>query len=155
MKSLIRNTLLAVAAAAAGCAFEPPSTSADICGQIARFGNSSTDRTVHWVELTGDHNCEAGGYQPGVQLCQYLTSTSSPGTYIREALECLRDTDMERYDGNDAPFRPATIRYTSRLAVHTDRLVMVRIEYPADTKAPASLRISAQKLTAWKQSLAD
>jgi hypothetical protein len=60
---------------------------------------------------------------------------------------------MVRYDANDAPY-PVTIRYTSRLAVFTDRLVMVRIEYPAD-KPPAALRISAQKLTAWKQSLAE
>jgi hypothetical protein len=153
MKSLIRNTLLVLAAATSGCASAPPST-ADTCGQIARFANSATDRSVHWVELTGDRKCESGGYQPGAQLCQYMTSASSPGMYLHQALECLRDNDMERYDGNDAPY-PVTIRYTSRNAEYTNRLVYVRIEYPADTKAPTALRISAQRLTAWKQSLAD
>jgi hypothetical protein len=149
MKSLIRNTLPAIAAAIAGCA-SVPSTSADICGQIAGFANSSSNRSVHRVELTGDRKCESGGYQPGVQLCQYLTSTGSPDMHIRKALECLRDTDIDRYDGNDAPY-PVTIRYTSRMAEYTDRLVLVRIEYPADTKVPASLTISAQKVTAFRQ----
>jgi len=149
MKSLLRNTLPAVAAAIAGCASVPPS-SADICGQIARFANSSTDHSVHRVELTGDRKCESGGYQPGMQLCQYLTSTSSPDMHIPKALECLRDTDMDRYDGTDAPY-PVTIRYTSYMAEYTDRLVIIRIEYPADTKVPASLRISAQKVMAFRQ----
>jgi hypothetical protein len=154
MKSLIGNTLLLVAAAtAAGCASAPPLSSTDICQQIARFGNSSPDRSVHWVELTSDRKCESGGYQPGAQLCQYLTATSSPAAHIHSALECLRDTDMERYDGNDAPY-PVTIRYTSRTAIYTDRLVYVRIEYPAGNGTPAAMRISAQRLTAWRQSLA-
>jgi hypothetical protein len=48
-----------------------------------------------------------------------------------------------------------TIRYTSRTAIYTDRLVYVRIEYPADTKTPGAVRISAQRLTAWRQSLAE
>src|ERR1700744_3851141 len=140
MQSLIRNTLLVVAAATTGCVSAPPS-SPGICQQIARFGNSAPDRSVHWVELTSDRKCESGNYQPGAQLCQYLTSTNSPAAQIHSALECLRDTDMERYDGNDAPY-PVTIRYTSRTAIYTDRLVYVRIEYPAATKVPGAVRIS-------------
>jgi hypothetical protein len=149
MKSPIRNTLLAVAAATAGCA-SVPASAADICDQIAQFANSSHDHLVHLVVLTRDHKCESGGYQPGEQLCQYLTSGNSPDVHIRNALECLRDTDTERYDGRDAPY-PVTIRYTSRLAEHTDRLTIVRLEYPGDTKAPDSLRISAQRVRAFKQ----
>jgi hypothetical protein len=149
MRSLTRNTLLAATATIAGCASAPP-PSADICGQIAQFANSSTNRSVHRVELTGERNCESGGYQPGAQLCQYLTSTGSPDMHIHKALECLRDTDMERYDGNDAPY-PVTIRYTSDGAEYTDRLVIVRIEYPADMKVPASLRISAQRVSDFRQ----
>ena len=144
MKSPIRNTLLAIAAATAGCAAEPASA-ADICSQIAQFANSSHDHLVHQVVLTRDHKCESGGYQPGEQLCQYLTLSSSPDMHIRKALECLRDTDAERYDGRDAPY-PVTIRYTSRMAEYTNRLMIVRLEYPADTKVPVSLRISAQKV---------
>jgi hypothetical protein len=153
MKSLIRNTLLVTAAATAACA-SATASSADICDQIAQFANSSHDHLVHRVELTVDHKCESGGYQPGEQLCQYLTSTNAPGMQIRQALECLRDTDMERYDGTDAPY-PVTIRYTSRLAEHTDRLMIVRIEYPADTKGPVALRISTQRSRAFRQPRAD
>jgi hypothetical protein len=153
MKTLIRNALLAVIAGTAGCASAPPS-SADICGQIARFGNSSTDHSVHWVELTGDRNCESGGYEPGVQLCQYLTSTNSPDVQVHTALECLRDTKVERYDGRDAPY-PVTIRYTSHLTEYVDRLVLVRVEYPANSKVPSSLRISTQRITPFRQPLAD
>ena len=153
MKSPIRNTLLAVAAATAGYV-SVPARAADICTQIAQFANSSHDHLVHQVVLTRDHKCESGGYQPGELLCQYLTSSSSPDTHIRNALECLRDTDAERYDGRDAPY-PVTIRYTSRLAEHTDRLTIVRVEYPADTKVPDSLRISAQRVRAFKQPRAD
>jgi len=153
MKSPIRNTLLAVAAATAGCA-SVPASAADICSQIAQFANSSHDHLVHRVVLTRDHKCESGGYQPGEQLCQYLTSSSSPDVHIRKALECLRDTDAERYDGRDAPY-PVTIRYTSRLAEYTDRLMIVRVEYPADTKVPDSLMISAQRVRAFKQPRAD
>jgi hypothetical protein len=105
---------------------------------------------VHWVKLTVDHKCESAGYQPGAQLCQYLTSTGTPDMHRRKALECLRDTDMDRYDGKDAPY-PVTVRYTSRMAEYTDRLVVVRIEYPADTKTPDSLRISAQRIPAFRQ----
>ena len=150
MKSHIRNTLLAVAAATAGYAAGPARAATDICSQIAQFANSSHDHLVHHVVLTRDHKCESGGYQPGELLCQYLTSGSSPDTQIRNALECLRDTDAERYDGRDAPY-PVTIRYTSRSAEYTDRLMIVRVEYPADTKAPDSLRISAQRVRAFKQ----
>jgi hypothetical protein len=153
MKNLVRNTVLLVAAATTGCASAPPPSSTDICQQIARFGNSSNDRSVHWVELTSDRKCQSGDYQPGAQLCQYLTATSSPAAHIHSALECLRDTDMERYDGNDAPY-PVTIRYTSRMALYTDPLVYVRIEYPAGTGTPSAVRISAQRLTVWRQSLA-
>jgi hypothetical protein len=149
MKSHIRNTLLAAAAATAACA-SATASAADICSQIAQFANSSRDHLVHQVELTSDHKCESGGYQPGEQLCQFLTSTNSPGMHIRQALECLRDTDMERYDGRDAPY-PVTIRYTSRLAEHTARLTIVRIEYPADTKMPASVRISTQRSRDFRQ----
>ncbi len=153
MNSLVRTTLLAVAATTAGCA-SVPSSPPDICGQIARFANSSTDHSVHWVALTDGHKCESGSYQPGAQLCQYLTATNSPDLHIHNALECLRDTDMDRYDGRDAPY-PVTIRYTSRLAEFTDRLMIVRIEYPADTKAPAALKISAQRVTAFRHARAD
>jgi hypothetical protein len=149
MKSPIRNTLLAVAAAAAGCA-SVPASAADICSQIAQFANSSHDHLVHRVVLTRDHKCESGGYEPGEQLCQFLTSSNSPDLHISKALDCLRDIDAERYDGRDAPY-PVTMRYTSRLAEYTDRLMIVRLEYPADTKTPDSLRISVQRVRAFKQ----
>jgi hypothetical protein len=73
---------------------------------------------------------------------------------IRKALECFRDTDAEVYDGRDAPY-PVTMRYTSRMAEHTDRLMIVRLEYPAHTKAPDSLRISAQRVRPFRQPHAD
>ena len=88
MKSPIRNTVLAVAAATAGFA-SVPASAADICEQIARFANLSHDHLVHQVVLTRDHKCESGGYQPGELLCQYLTSSNSTSTHIRQALECL------------------------------------------------------------------
>ena len=145
--------MLAVAAASAGLA-SVPASAADICEQIARFANFSRDHLVHWVALTRDHKCESGGYQPGEQLCQYLTSGSSPDMQIRTALECLRDTDAERYNGRDAPY-PVTMRYTSRMAEHTELLVIVRLEYPADMKVPDSLRISAQRVGPFRQPRAD
>ena len=154
MKSPIRNSLLALAAATAGCA-SVPASAVDICRQIAQFANSSHDHLVHRVALSGDHKCDSGGYQPGEQLCQYLTSSGSPDMHIHEALECLRDTDVERYDGRDAPYFPVTIRYTSRMAEYTDQLMIVRIEYPANTKVPASLRISTQRVRAFRQPRAD
>ena len=153
MKSPIGSTLLALAAVTAGCA-SVPASAVDICRQIAQFANSSHDHLVHRVALTGDHKCESGGYQPGEQLCQYLTSSGSPDMHIRQALECLRDTDVERYDGRDAPY-PVTVRYTSRMAEYTDQLMLVRIEYPANTKVPTSLRISTQRVRPFRQPRAD
>jgi hypothetical protein len=145
MDSHIRNKLLvALAATAAGCVAGPASAD-EICSQIGQFANAARDHMVHMVELTADHKCESGGYQPGDELCRFLTSSGSPDVHIRESLECLRDTDMERYEGKDAPYR-VTIRYTSRAAAHTDNLVIVRIEYPADTSVPTAVRISAQRV---------
>lgn len=146
MNSRIRNTLLVALASAAGCA---TASAGEICSEIAQFANSARDHRVHVVELT-DHTCESGGYQPGDQLCRFLTSAGSPDVHIRQSLECLRDTQMERYDGKDAPYR-VTMRYTSRMAEHTDNLVIVRIEYPADTSAPNSVRISAQRVLPFRR----
>jgi hypothetical protein len=146
MNSGMKNMLWV---ALAGCA-SVPASGAEICTEIARFANSSHDHLVHMVEITADHKCESGGYQPGGQLCRFLTSTGSPDVHIRESLECLRDTDTERYSGPDAPYR-VTIRYTSRMAVYTDNLVIVRIEYPADTNMRSSMRISAQRVTPFRQ----
>lgn len=148
MNSPIRNMLVALAASA-GCA-SVPASAAEICSEIAQFANSSHDHMVHMVELTADHKCESGGYQPGDQLCRFLTSAGSPDVHIRASLECLRDTQMERYHGKDAPY-PVTIRYTSRAAEHTENLVIVRIEYPADTNVPTSLRISAQRVMPFRR----
>jgi hypothetical protein len=148
MNSRIRNMLVALGATA-GCA-SLPASAAEICSEIARFANSSHDHLVHMVELTTDHKCAAGGYQPGDELCRFLTSTGSPDVHIRESLECLRDTDMERIAGRDAPYR-VTIRYTSRMAEYTDNLVIVRIEYPADTSMPTSMRISAQRVMPFRR----
>ena len=149
MNSRIRNVLPVMLAATAGCACLPASA-AEICSEIARFANSSHDRLVHMVVLTADHQCESSGYQPGDELCRFLASTGSPDAHIRDSLECLRDTDAERYNGRDAPYR-VTIRYTSRMAEYTDNLVIVRIEYPADTTTPTSVRISAQRLTPFRK----
>ena len=150
MNSHIRNKLLvALAATAAGCVSGPASAD-EICSQIGQFANAARDHMVHMVELTADHKCESGGYQPGDELCRFLTSTGSPDVHIRESLECLRDTDMERYAGKDAPYR-VTLRYTSRMAEHTDNLVIVRIEYPADTNMPTSVRISAQRVMPFRR----
>jgi hypothetical protein len=144
MNSRMRNMLVVALASTAGCA-SVPASAAEICSEIARFANSGHDHLVHMVELTADRKCESGGYQPGNELCRFLTSAGSPDVSIRESLECLRDTEMERYAGKDAPYR-VTIRYTSRMAEHTDNLVIVRIEYPADTNMPTSVRISAQRV---------
>jgi hypothetical protein len=144
MNGRIRDMLMVALASTAGCA-SVPASAAEICSEIARFANSGRDHLVHMVELTADHKCESGGYQPGDELCRFLTSTGSPEVHIRESLECLRDTDMERYAGRDAPYR-VTIRYTSRMAQYTDNLVIVRVEYPADTNMPTSVRISAQRV---------
>jgi len=149
MNSRIRNMLPVMLAATAGCACLP-ARAAEICSEIARFANSSHDHLVHMVALTADHKCESSGYQPGDQLCRFLASTGSPDAHIRESLECLRDIEAERYDGRDAPYR-VTIRYTSRMAEYTDNLVIVRIEYPADTTMPTSVRISAQRVTPFRQ----
>jgi hypothetical protein len=148
MNSRIRNMLVALGATA-GCA-SLPASAAEICSEIAQFANAGRDHMVHMVELTADHKCESGGYQPGDQLCRFLTSTGSPDGHIRDSLECLRDTDMERYGGRDAPYR-VTMRYTSRMAEYTDNLVIVRIEYPADTTTPSSVRISAQRVMPFRQ----
>jgi hypothetical protein len=141
--------MLVALAATAACA-SAPASAAEICSEIAQFANSGHDHLVHMVELTADHKCESGGYQPGDQLCRFLTSTGSPDVHIRESLECLRDTQMERYDGRDAPYR-VTIRYTSRMAEYTDNLVIVRIEYPADTDVQTSMRISAQRVLPFRR----
>jgi hypothetical protein len=148
MNSRIRNMLVALGATA-GCA-SLPASAAEICSEIAQFANAGRDHMVHMVELTADHKCESGGYQPGDQLCRFLTSTGSPDGHIRDSLECLRDTDIERYGGRDAPYR-VTMRYTSRMAEFTDNLVIVRIEYPADTTMPTSVRISAQRVTPFRR----
>jgi hypothetical protein len=149
MNSRIRNTLLVTLAATAGCA-SLPASAGEICSEIARFANSSHDHMVHMVELTADRKCESGGYQPGDQLCRFLTSAGSPDVHIRQSLGCLRDTDMERYNGRDAPY-PVTIRYTSRMAEYTENLVIVRIEYPANTNLPTSMRISAQRVAPFRR----
>jgi hypothetical protein len=149
MNSRIRSLMLVALGTTVGCA-SIPASAAEICSEIARFANSSHDHRVHMVELTTDHKCAAGGYQPGDELCRFLTSTGSPDVHIRESLECLRDTDMERYAGRDAPYR-VTIRYTSRMAEYTDNLVIVRIEYPADTSMPTSMRISAQRVMPFRR----
>jgi hypothetical protein len=149
MNSRIRSLMLVALGTTVGCA-SIPASAAEICSEIARFANSSHDHLVHMVELTTDHKCAAGGYQPGDELCRFLTSTGSPDVHIRESLECLRDTDMERIAGRDAPYR-VTIRYTSRMAEYTDNLVIVRIEYPADTSMPTSMRISAQRVMPFRR----
>jgi hypothetical protein len=149
MNSRIRSLVLVALGTTVGCA-SIPASAAEICSEIARFANSSHDHLVHMVELTTDHKCAAGGYEPGDELCRFLTSTGSPDVHIRESLECLRDTDMERYAGRDAPYR-VTMRYTSRMAEHTDNLVIVRIEYPADTSMPTSMRISAQRVMPFRR----
>ncbi|HEY6924696.1 MAG TPA: hypothetical protein VI653_14580 [Steroidobacteraceae bacterium] len=149
MNGRLRNKLLVALAATAGCVSVPASAD-EICSEIAQFANAARDHAVHVVELTADHKCNSGGYQPGDQLCRFLTSSGSPDVHIRQSLECLRDTDMERYDGRDAPYR-VTIRYTSRAAEHTDNLVLVRIEYPGDTKVPNSVRISAQRVMPFRR----
>jgi hypothetical protein len=149
MNSRIRSLMLVALGTTVGCA-SIPASAAEICREIARFANSSHDHLVHMVELTTDHKCAAGGYEPGDELCRFLTSTGSPDVHIRESLECLRDTDMERIAGRDAPYR-VTIRYTSRMAEYTDNLVIVRIEYPADTSMPTSMRISAQRVMPFRR----
>lgn len=148
MNSRVRNMLVALAATA-GCA-SVPANATEICSEIARFANSVHDHMVHMVELTDDHRCESNGYQPGDELCRFLTSSGTPDGRIRESLECLRDTDMERYNGRDAPYR-VTMRYTSRMAEGTDNLVIVRVEYPADTTMPSSVRISAQRVMPFRR----
>jgi hypothetical protein len=150
MNSRISNILrMGALATAVGCA-SLPASAADICSEIAQFANSSHDHVVHMVELTADHKCASGGYQPGDELCRFLTSTGSPDSHIRQSLGCLRDTEMERYGGKDAPYR-VTMRYTSRMAEHTENLVIVRIEYPADTNVPTSVRISAQRVLPFRR----
>jgi hypothetical protein len=149
MNSRIRSLMLVALGTTVGCA-SIPASAAEICREIARFANSSHDHLVHMVELTTDHKCAAGGYEPGDELCRFLTSTGSPDVHIRESLECLRDTDMERYNGRDAPY-PVTIRYTSRMAEYTENLVIVRIEYPANTNLPTSMRISAQRVAPFRR----
>lgn len=149
MNSRIRNMLLVALASTAGCA-SIPASAGEICSEIAQFANAARDHLVHVVELTADHKCESGGYQPGDQLCRFLTSAGSPDVHIRQSLECLRDTEMERYDGRDAPYR-VTMRYTSRMAEHTDNLVIVRIEYPADMSVPTAVRISAQRVLPFRR----
>jgi len=145
--------MLLVALAATAGAVSVPASATGICSEIAQFANSSHDHLVHMVEVTADHRCESGGYQPGDQLCRFLISSGSTDAHIRESLECLKgETDMERYNGKDAPYR-VTIRYTSRMAEYTDSLVIVRIEYPADTNMPTSVRILAQRVAPFRQPL--
>jgi hypothetical protein len=116
-----------------------------MCGQIAHFANSTAnDHAVHWVELTADRKCTSDSYAPGAQLCQFLTTTMSPDIDRERALECLHDTVVDRNTDGQL----TTVRYTARLAEHTERLVLVRVEYPADTQVKSSLKISAQRESA-------
>jgi hypothetical protein len=140
MKGLTRHALWILVAGVTGCASEPPASSGDICGQIAHFANSpANDHLVHWVEYTADRKCSSDNSEQGQQLCQFLTTTPSPDVDRQNALACLRDTMVERYTQGQV----TTVRYTARLVQQTDRKVMVRVEYPADTEVKSSLKISA------------
>lgn len=144
---LMRHALWIVAATMVGCASEPPTSSNDMCGQIAHFANSpANDHAIHWVELTADRKCtsDSDSYQPGAQLCQFLTTTTSAGIDRERALACLHDTEVDRYTEGQL----TTLRYTARLAEGTDRFVIVRVEYPADSRVKTSLKISSQRAAA-------
>jgi hypothetical protein len=140
MRSLTRHALWIAVAGITGCASEPPAISGDICGPIAHFANApANDHLVHWVEYTADRKCTSDNSEQGQQLCQFLTTTPSPDVDRQRALECLHDTMVERYTEGQI----TRVRYTARLAKQTDRKVMVRVEYPADTQVKSSLKISA------------
>jgi hypothetical protein len=126
MKTPVRQVLWIAAAGLTGCASE------------------ATDHSVHWVELTADRNCTGDSYAPGARLCQFLATTTSPDVDRARALECLHDTVVDRYTDGQL----TTVRYTARLAQYTDRLVVVRVEYPADTQVKSALKISAQRESA-------
>ena len=140
MKRLMRHALWVLVAGVTGCASEPPASSGGLCSQIAHFANSPVnDRVVHWVEFSADRKCTSDNSAQGTQLCQFLTTTASPDVDRQGALACLHDTMVDRYTEGQV----TTVRYTARLVQQTDRNVMVRVEYPADTQVKSSLKISA------------
>src|SRR3569833_4636559 len=99
MKRLMRNAIWIVAAGLTGCASEPPlGNTADMCAQIGHFANSSqNDHMAHWVELSADRRCTGDPSSGASQMCQFLTTTSSVDVDRERALECLHDTNVERY----------------------------------------------------------
>jgi len=144
MNRLMHNAIWIVAAGLTGCASEPPTVNtSDMCAQIGHFANSSNnDHAVHWVEFTSDRRC-TGDQSPGAsQMCQFLIATSSVDVDRERALECLHDTNVERYTNGEL----TVVRYTARLAEYTDDKVLVRVEYPVSTQAKSSLKISAQRV---------
>lgn len=146
MNRLMRNAIWIIAAGLTGCASEPQIVNAgDMCAQIGHFANSShKDHLVHWVELSGDRRCTGDPSTGASQMCQFLTTTSSVDVDRERALECLHDTNVERYTSGDLTM----VRYTARLAEYTDDRVLVRVEYPVDTRSKSSLKISAQRVPA-------
>jgi hypothetical protein len=115
-----------------------------MCAQIGHFANSShRDHMVHWVELSGDRRCTGDSSTGAAQMCEFLTTTSSVDIDRERALECLHDTNVERYTSAELTM----VRYTARLADYTDDRVLVRVEYPVDTQSKSSLKISAQRVS--------
>ena len=149
MKRLIRNAIWIVAAGLTGCASEPQTVNtSDMCAQIGHFANSSdNDHRVRWVELSADRRCTGDSSTGASQMCQFLTTTSSVDVDRERALECLHDTNVERYTSGDLTM----VRYTARLAEYTDRRVLVRVEYPVGAQSKSSLKISAQRLPPLRQ----
>ena len=136
----------------------------DMCAEIAKFANASTDRSVHTVDLINDwggpiseeesrkqgdytmyvKQCRHGDYIPGKGLCAYLmehTSTEFPGNNVRRALVCLNDSVSRPYTASRTQY--TTMKFSSRTAMYVRSNVLVTVAYSEQEEV---LTISAQKV---------
>ena len=134
-----------------------------MCAEIVKFANATTDTSTHSVELMSDwgsavrlspdknnlytQKCDHYSYEPGENLCKYLmgnTSIEFSQVNLQRALSCL---GAPKYAESPSSVRVERLDLTlwsySTRGVRTD--VRVGIEYvDGSDKAPPSLKILAK-----------
>ena len=155
--------LILVLSSTGGCALLRKQSDA-MCAEISKFANSSTDRSVHKVDLINDwggpiseeesrkqgeftmyvKQCRHDDYNPGKGLCAYLmehTSTEFPDNNVRRTLVCLNDPVSRLYTAPRTQY--TTVKFSSRTALYVRSNVLVTVAY---SEQEEMLTISAQKV---------
>ena len=162
MRSNALLALTVVLTSIGGCAALRNQSDA-MCAEISKFANSSTDRSVHKVDLINDwggaiseeesqkkgdytmyvKQCKHDDYDPGKGLCAYLmenTSTEFPDNNVRRALLCLNDPISRAHTTPRTHY--TSVKFPSRTALHVRSNILVTIAY---SEQEEMLTISAQK----------